>query len=239
MIGPANILIVDDIERNRKVLNKIIVALKHIPLLAEDGLSALAQIKKQAPDLVLLDILMPEMDGYEVLECLKSSQDLRHIPVIMISAVDELESVVRCIEKGADDYLIKPFNPTLLKARINACLEKKKLHDEEHRLNTKLMETLEQLRKAQKELVESKRGEAMLEMAVNVAHEINNPLAVIGMNAEMIMKRINNNDLDYKSFQLIKENIKRISGFVKSIQNVRDHKFKIDPRKGDFRLNDQ
>ena len=133
MIGPANILIVDDIERNRKVLNKIIVALKHIPLLAEDGLSALAQIEKLAPDLVLLDILMPEMDGYEVLECLKSSKDLRHIPVIMISAVDELESVVRCIEKGADDYLIKPFNPTLLKARINACLENKRICNSCHR----------------------------------------------------------------------------------------------------------
>jgi sigma-B regulation protein RsbU (phosphoserine phosphatase) len=81
--------------------------------------------------LVLLDIMMPEMDGYEVLKRMKASDNLRHIPVVMISALDELESVVRCIEAGAEDYLSKPFNPTLLRARIGACLEKKALRDQE------------------------------------------------------------------------------------------------------------
>jgi DNA-binding response OmpR family regulator len=79
-------------------------------------------MQEQAFDLVLLDIMMPEMNGYQVLEHLKADDSLRHIPVIMISALDDMESVVRCIELGAEDYLFKPFNPTLLKARIGACI---------------------------------------------------------------------------------------------------------------------
>ncbi|MGR3310719.1 MAG: response regulator [Candidatus Brocadiales bacterium] len=134
MTNPARILIVDDNEANRTVLNDLVIALGHISVLAENGLSALGQMEKQPADLVLLDILMPEMDGYEVLNRIKGDNDLRYIPVIMISAVDEIESVVQCIEKGADDYLTKPFNPTLLKARIGACLEKKRLQDVEREL---------------------------------------------------------------------------------------------------------
>ena len=82
-------------------------------------------------DLVLLDILMPDINGYQVLEQMKSDPELRHIPVIMISALDEIDSVVRCIEIGAEDYLSKPFDPVLLKARLGASLEKKRLRDRE------------------------------------------------------------------------------------------------------------
>jgi class 3 adenylate cyclase len=82
-------------------------------------------------DLILLDIMMPEMNGYQVLEYLKASSELRHVPVIVISAVDELDSVIRCIELGAEDYLTKPFNRVMLRARIGATLEKKQLRDQE------------------------------------------------------------------------------------------------------------
>src|SRR5207247_6581844 len=97
---------------------------------ADDGRQALALLQEQPFDLVLLDIMMPEVNGYEVLERLKADERLRHIPVIMISAVDQIESVIRCIELGAEDYLPKPFNPTLLRARVGATLEKKRLRDE-------------------------------------------------------------------------------------------------------------
>ncbi len=127
----ATILVSDDNEINRDVLYALITTLGHVPLLAENGLSALNQMEKQPPDLVLLDIIMPEMDGYKVLNHMKSDGFLRNIPIIMISAVSEMESVVRCIEKGADDYLVKPFDITLLKARIGACLEQKRLRDQE------------------------------------------------------------------------------------------------------------
>ena len=127
----ATILVADDSEINRDVLHALITTLGHVPLLAENGLAALNQMEKQPPDLVLLDIIMPEMDGYKVLNHMKGDSSLRNIPVIMISAVYEMESVVRCIEKGADDYLVKPFDITLLKARISSCLEKKRLRDHE------------------------------------------------------------------------------------------------------------
>lgn len=129
-IDKATILVVDDSELNRDVLHALIMALGHVPLLAENGLYALTQMEKQPPDLVLLDILMPEMDGYKVLNHMKNDSFLRNIPVIIISAVNEMESVVQCIEMGADDYMVKPFDPTLLGARIGACLEKKRLRDQ-------------------------------------------------------------------------------------------------------------
>jgi class 3 adenylate cyclase len=99
--------------------------------MAENGREALDRIAKERFDLVLLDIMMPEVNGYEVLERLKADSGTRDIPILMISALSEIESVVRCIELGAEDYLPKPFNPVLLRARIGACLEKKRLHDQE------------------------------------------------------------------------------------------------------------
>jgi class 3 adenylate cyclase len=97
------------------------------------GREALAVLAATAFDLVLLDVMMPELDGYQVLQRLKADPALRDIPVLMISALDEMESVVRCIELGAEDYLPKPFDPVLLRARIDACLEKKWLRDREVR----------------------------------------------------------------------------------------------------------
>lgn len=98
---------------------------------APNGLVALELARREPFDLVLLDILMPELDGYATLQALKTDHALRHVPVIMISALDDLSSVIRCIEAGAEDYLPKPFDPTLLRARIGACLEKKQLRDVE------------------------------------------------------------------------------------------------------------
>ena len=129
--SPARILVADDSETNRALLSDLLHALGHTPVLVENGLCAVAEMRKEAPDLVLLDIMMPEMDGYEVLGCLKADALLCHIPVIMITAVDDMKSVERCIKNGADDYLGKPFNPILLKARLGACLAKKRLHDQE------------------------------------------------------------------------------------------------------------
>ncbi|WP_169703715.1 response regulator [Candidatus Kuenenia stuttgartensis] len=138
MANQARILIVEDKESNRNILNERINELGHISILAENGLSALAKVREQPPDIILLDIMMPEMDGYEVLCHLKGNASWRHIPVIMISAIGDMDSIVRCIEKGADDYLTKPFNPVLLKARIDSCLMKKRLHDQEEQYRKRL-----------------------------------------------------------------------------------------------------
>ncbi|MBA3776956.1 MAG: SpoIIE family protein phosphatase [Betaproteobacteria bacterium] len=125
------VLVVDDVENNRDVLSRRLEHQGYAVATAENGRQALERLRADTFDLVLLDIMMPEMDGYEVLQRLKADEALRPIPVIMISALSELDSVVRCIGMGAEDYLPKPFNPTLLKARIGACLEKKRARDRE------------------------------------------------------------------------------------------------------------
>ena len=127
----GRILVVDDSDVNRDMLSRRLRREGYDATVAEDGLRALQMMKEEAFDLVLLDIMMPVLNGYQVLERVKSDENLRHIPVIMISALDELDSVVRCIEMGAEDYLPKPFEPVILRARIGACLEKKRLRDRE------------------------------------------------------------------------------------------------------------
>ncbi len=124
-------LIVDDVEANRELLRRRLIRQGHTVTTAINGREAIEMLRHTEVDLVLCDIMMPEMDGYEFLQYIKHDPDLRHIPVIMISAVDDIESVVRCIEMGAEDYLPKPFNQTLLRARIGACLEKKQFRDQE------------------------------------------------------------------------------------------------------------
>jgi adenylate cyclase len=125
----GSILVVDDNEINRDLLSRYLERQGHTVQVADNGRQALEMIATGAFDLVLLDIMMPELDGYQVLQHLKQSETWRDLPVIMISALDEIDSAVRCIELGAEDYLRKPFNPVLLRARVQACLEKKRLRD--------------------------------------------------------------------------------------------------------------
>ncbi|HMW00060.1 MAG TPA: response regulator, partial [Acidobacteriota bacterium] len=127
----GTILVVDDNELNCDVLARRLVRQGYRAETVQSGVDALKILGEKEFDLVLLDILMPEMDGFQVLKRLKADQRMRYIPVIMISALTEIESVARCIEMGAEDYLPKPFNSMLMRARIDACLEKKRLHDQE------------------------------------------------------------------------------------------------------------
>jgi class 3 adenylate cyclase len=127
----CRILIVDDNEDNRYTLIRRLGREGYKDVVAAaNGREALERLAETDFDLVLLDIMMPELDGYSVLENLRAAGRLASLPVIVISALDEFDSVVRCIEMGAEDYLRKPFNATLLKARIGAVLEKKRLRDE-------------------------------------------------------------------------------------------------------------
>ncbi|HYY87413.1 MAG TPA: response regulator, partial [Chloroflexota bacterium] len=116
---------------NRDVLSRRLERQGHTVAVADNGRLALEMLGQHNFDLVLLDVMMPELNGYEVLRQLKTDATLREVPVIMISALEEIDSVVRCVALGAEDYLPKPFNPVLLRARIDACLEKKRLRDQE------------------------------------------------------------------------------------------------------------
>jgi adenylate cyclase len=130
-VPSSRVLVVDDNAANRDVLARRLTREGHQVVTAANGASALELAATQEFDLVLLDLIMPEMNGFDVLRRLKATEHTSHVPVIVISALDELDSVVRCIESGAEDYLTKPFNPVLLRARINASLEKKRLRDRE------------------------------------------------------------------------------------------------------------
>lgn len=127
----ARLLIVDDNRVNRLLLSRSVEILGHSATLAENGLAAMEMLQTGKFDLMLLDIEMPEMDGFEVLEAVKRDPSLHDVPVIVTSSVEGVDNVVRCIELGADDYLPKPVNPVLLKARLSSSLEKKRLRDEQ------------------------------------------------------------------------------------------------------------
>jgi serine phosphatase RsbU (regulator of sigma subunit) len=130
-VPAGTILVVDDNEMNRDLLSRRLRRDGHTVLIAEHGRQALDRLAEQPFDLVLLDIMMPELTGYEVLEIMKKDVALQHIPVVMITAATEEESIVRCLLLGADDHLPKPFNPAILRARVGASLAKKRLHDAE------------------------------------------------------------------------------------------------------------
>jgi class 3 adenylate cyclase/CheY-like chemotaxis protein len=131
---PGRVLVVDDTAFNRQLLSRLLRGIGHEPVEAEDGRQALDRLRDpdQPPiDVILLDIVMPVMDGYQTLEALAADPALRHLPVIVISGVDELDSVVRCLQMGAADYLPKTVDPAILQARIASSLARKRLHDAE------------------------------------------------------------------------------------------------------------
>ena len=136
----GRVLVVDDERLNRMLLRRALEADGHAVVEAENGRVALDQLAHEPADVVLLDIVMPELDGYATLAAIKANPELAHVPVIIISGVDELASVVRCIEIGATDYLSKPFQPAILRARLEASLAAKRLRDLE-------LEYLEQVSK--------------------------------------------------------------------------------------------
>jgi class 3 adenylate cyclase len=127
----ARLLVVDDNKVNRLLLMRSVELLGHRVASAENGRTALQMLRAEPFDLVLLDIEMPEMDGFQVLEHMVTDSDMRDVPVIVTSSLEGLAHVVRCIELGADDYLHKPVNAVLLKARIGSSLEKKRLRDQQ------------------------------------------------------------------------------------------------------------
>ena len=176
-VTPGTILVVDDTELNRVMLSTWLRDQGHQVLLASGGRQALEMLQGAIVDLVLLDILMPGMDGYQVLSALKADAALRDLPVIVISAVDDIESTVTCIELGAEDYLFKPFNVTTLRARIKASLEKRRLRQHEDTYRQQLMA--------------AQKMASLGTLAAGVAHEFNSPLQVITGVSETLLLTLN------------------------------------------------
>ena len=175
-VEPGLLLVVDDNADNREVLGRHLERQGHRVLIAENGRQALEMLAVRDFDLLLLDIIMPQPNGFEVLRQVKTDQP--ELPVLMISALNEMESVVRCIEMGAEDFLPKPFNPVLLKARITACLEKKRFRDKELEYHKALAETNEQLKIA---------NSNYMQMLGFVTHELKAPLSAMQSMISLVM----------------------------------------------------
>ncbi|MGA0255630.1 MAG: hybrid sensor histidine kinase/response regulator [Rhodothermales bacterium] len=171
------ILVVDDNATNREMLVDFVDLLGHECRQASNGIDAMAIIEQWRPDTILLDKQMPGMDGMQVLEALSENEELRHIPVILLSGMDDLNTVTEALEAGAVDFMAKPFNPAVLRARLSSSLERKALRDRERQL-------LHSLEKSYRDLQASENGrQALTDMIV---HDLGNPLSIIKMNAELI-----------------------------------------------------
>ena len=176
----AALLVVDDNEDNRYTLTRRLKREGYENLTtANDGRQALDLLRAKKFDLVLLDIMMPELNGYQVLEQVKADPALRDIPVIMISALEEIESVIRCVELGAEDYLSKPFNAVLLRARVGASLEKKRLRDEVRASLARLEQELDGARALQLGMLPSRFPAVTPEQPVQV-YALMDPAREIG-----------------------------------------------------------
>jgi signal transduction histidine kinase len=184
LIAPARILVVDDADFNREVMTRILEREGYRVGTATDGADALDQLHREAWDMVLLDVMMPGVDGVQVIEAMHHDGRLQHLPVIMLSALHEQETVLKCIQLGAQDYLPKPINQQLLKARISACLEKKRSHDLE-REYTRRVEAMS----AQLQAVNERLRQADLmktRFLATAAHDLKNPLGAILLMADRI-----------------------------------------------------
>ncbi len=171
------VLIVDDNKLNLDMLSEFTDLLGHEVFRAENGKVGLELARSHSPDIILLAIDMPVMNGLEMLEALRADKQLVHIPVIMISGSDRMDNIVRSLELGATDFLAKPFNPAVLKARLLSSFERKDLRDRERELLLSLEESYADLSAAEKS------KDALTHMIV---HDLGNPLSVITMNAEML-----------------------------------------------------
>lgn len=237
-VEKRKLLIVEDFKTNREILSRLIAANGYDYDTAEDGRQALEKLRGGAFDLVLLDIIMPEMDGYEVLSILKADEKLRGIPVIMITALDLIESAVRCIEMGAEDYLPKPYDPVLLRARISACLERKRLLDQEAEYRKKIeehnMRLEERVRQQVEEITERWRAEEkMLKAKLHaeeetrlkdqfvslVSHDLRSPLSsIIGLLRMMATDTVD--PLSETQKELVSRMISASQGLVNMIDQL-------------------
>lgn len=227
----GTILAVDDNPDNRQLLQRMLERQGYSVTMAASGEACLKLLGERRFDLVLLDVMMPGMSGFDVLSRMRESDEWRNIPVIVISALDESSAAIRCIQMGAEDYLPKPFDLVLLRARIGATLEKKRLRDQERRYARELEQALDDLRRAQDRLVAQEKLASLGELTAGIAHELKNPLnfinnfAALGKEAAADLQiELDKPDPDRAEVRYllntIKENVDRIENHGKRADRI-------------------
>ena len=194
------ILIVDDTMDNVELLRKRMRAVGYGTIEGYDGEQAVTMAREQHPDLILLDVMMPKLNGFEVCEILKKDETTRHIPVLMLTAKREIPDKVKGFDLGADDYVTKPFNFQELLARVKSLLK---------------------IRRGYRKQVEEERQKALDQMAEGVAHEVRNPVVSIGGFARRIIDELPDSDQKKKYARIIVKETERLERMVKDIADFR------------------
>ncbi len=236
----GKILVIDDDPLNRKVLSVNLTEEGYTIATAENGRVGLRMLREQPFDTVLLDLLMPEIDGFDVLKIIKADVRIRHLPVIVISSEEDLAGITRCISIGAEDYMQKPFDPVLLRARVSACVEKKRLRDQEIRQQQDLNELnkalevqvhrarIEALEQSQKELELLNRAKS--KALDHLSHELKTPLSVIQGRLRVLKRKLQTQASpaeEEKFFKTVEKNLDRLikiqeetDKIIRSYQNL-------------------
>ncbi|MFC1489710.1 response regulator [Candidatus Latescibacterota bacterium] len=187
----TNILIVDDEPRNLRILEGILAPLEYNLEKAENGIDALSQVEKELPDIILLDVMMPGMSGFEVCRTLKSQPYTQLIPIVLVTSLSDKDSKITGIDCGADDFITKPVNSIELRARVKSLLRIKSLYDELMEKNVELQNTMHQLEVAQKKLILHEKMASLGNLVAGVAHEINTPLGAMISNNDTFIRSVN------------------------------------------------
>ncbi len=227
----GGVLVVDDDADNRELLRRMLERQGYTVTAAASGPECLDFLMKRRFDLVLLDVMMPEMSGFDVLSQIRKSSALRTVPVIVISALDESSAAIRCIQMGAEDYLPKPFDPVLLRARIGATLEKKRLRDQEARYARDLENALGELHGTKDKLVVQEKLASLGALTAGIAHELKNPLNFITNfaslsreNAADLQRELDNPAPDREEIrellQTLEENLERVETHGKRADRI-------------------
>ena len=226
-----NILVVDDTEANIDVLVGLLGEQYDISV-ALDGQSALADIEETPPDLILLDIMMPEMDGYEVCQKLKNNESTKDIPIIFLTAKGEMNDIIKGFQHGAVDYITKPFNPPELQARVKAHLDLQASKRKIEQQSNELILTNQSLKTTQGQLVESEKMAALGQLVAGIAHEINTPFGAIQSSSKFVQT---NFDAILKQIFNIQQNsgtqIKQLEAILKRIDTSQTTLSTIETRK--------
>lgn len=196
----SKVLIVDDAVDTVELLRKRFRSEGYDTAEAYDGEEALQKVEEYHPDLVVLDVMMPKLDGYEVCQRLKADENTKYIPVLMLTAKGEIENKVKGLEIGADDYLPKPFDYKELSARVKSLLA---------------------IKEAREKLVEEEKSEALEKMMDEVAHEIRNPLASIGGFAKRVYDKLPEGDSNKKYMEMIMDDVLKLENMVKQLIDLK------------------
>lgn len=213
----GHVLVVDDLETNREALARMLEREGLSTAVAQDGLEALERMRQADYDAVLLDVMMPRLDGIQTLTVMKREEALRDIPVIMLSALNEARAIRECIELGADDYLPKPIDRSLLRARLSSCLRRKELLDREKAHLQRLEATNEELRRL---------GQLKSRFLATAAHDLKNPLTTVLILLEQITEAAGSGDagsLQRRHAGRIRDSVNRMLGIIQAILDSAAH----------------